>query len=118
MSNNQPEGRHLTSVNTTTAIAELRDESEYARSGRIGRALVKSAGLRVLLQVLRAGSGIQEHHAPGPITVLGLEGELRFTALGETRSVRPGDLLSLPPREPHSVDAVQDSAFLLTIGPE
>ena len=96
----------------------LREEAEYAANGRTGVTLVKGPELRVVLMVVRAGSGLAEHHAPGPIIVHVLEGEIRFTSGDETVNLREGDLLALPSRQPHSVEAVRDTTFLLTIAPE
>jgi quercetin dioxygenase-like cupin family protein len=96
----------------------LREETAYARTGRNGLTLAKSDELRVVLEVLRAGAELAEHRAPGPITVQVLEGEIRFHTGEETFRVREGELLALPAGRPHSVEAVRDSAFLLTIAPE
>ncbi|HTE18063.1 MAG TPA: cupin domain-containing protein [Armatimonadota bacterium] len=100
----------------TSTIATLRGEEAYGKSGRSGITLVKNPDLRVVLQVLRQGAELAPHAAPGPITVQVLEGELRFSAAGEDVSLRPGELLALP-HGTHSVEAVTDSAFLLTIAP-
>jgi len=98
-------------------VARLREEPEYAESGRNGVTLVKSADLRVLLEVLRRGAGLAEHRAPGPITVQVVEGELRFAAGDEVVYLKPGELLALTGGQLHSVAAVHDTAFLLTIAP-
>lgn len=98
--------------------AGLRDEPEYAANGRTGLTLVKGPELRVVLMVVRAGSGLAEHRAPGPITVHVLEGEIRFSSGDEVVYLRAGELLTLPSRQPHAVEAVHDTTFLLTIVPE
>ena len=92
-------------------------EPEAGESGRSGVTLVKTPDLRVVLQVLEAGSALAEHRAPGPITVQVLQGVLRFQAGSEVRYLRQGELLALPARQPHSVEAICDSTFLLTIAP-
>jgi quercetin dioxygenase-like cupin family protein len=98
--------------------AALREEAPYAANGRNGVTLVKSGGLRVLLEVLRRGAEVPEHRAPGPITIQVLEGEVRLCAGDEVFRIRDGEALALPTGRPHSVEAVQDSAFLLTLAPE
>lgn len=99
------------------ALAELRGEALYHQHGRNGATLVKNSELRVVLQAMQRGAHLAEHHAPGPITVQVLEGEIRFN-VGETpHRLRAGDLLVVPALEPHSVEAVEDAAFLLTIAP-
>ena len=100
-------------------IAErMRREQEYSRNGRGGITLVKNPGLRVVLEVLRRGAALAEHTAPGPITVQVLEGEIRLQAGEEVVYLKQGELLTLPSRQPHSVEAVHDAVFLLTIAPE
>jgi quercetin dioxygenase-like cupin family protein len=110
-----PEELHLFDLQRT--VIGLRAEPEYAADGRNGTTLVKDAEMRVVLQVLREGSEMAEHHAPGPITVHVLEGEIQFSAGETAHTLRPGDLLALPTRRPHAVKAACDAAFLLTIAP-
>jgi quercetin dioxygenase-like cupin family protein len=98
-----------------TVARELRQEPEYQKNGRNGTTLVKTPRLRQVLEVLRAGACLEEHTAPGPISVLVLEGELQFEAGAESVPLQPGQLLSLPSERPHRVEAVKDSTFLLTI---
>lgn len=102
----------------TAIIQRLRSEPEYQSNGRNGMTLAKTSDLRVLLEVLSEGAALAEHTAPGPITLQVLEGELRFQAGEEVIYVRAGELISLPIRERHSVEALRESAFLLTIAPE
>ena len=45
-----------------------------------------------------------------------LEGYVRVESPGETTDLVAGRLLSLQPEVPHDVDAIEQSAFLLTIG--
>lgn len=95
----------------------LRQEALYTVAGHSGTTLVKGADLRVVLQTLEAGTEIREHTAPGPITLQVTEGEIRFEAEGEVFYLKAGDLLVLPTGVPHRVEAVKESAFLLTIAP-
>ena len=97
-----------------TLIRELRTEPEYLNYGRCGMTLVKNGDLRVLIEVLRPGGGLPPHRAPGPITFQVLEGEIRFTAGDQVAHLRAGEFLTLPAGE-HHVEAITESAFLLTI---
>lgn len=108
-----PGGIHTFEVETLTQA--LRDEAEPY--GRDGVTLVKSPHLRVVLEVLREGIALHEHREPGPVTLFLLEGEIRFEAAGEVVYLKAGEILALPTNRPHTVEAVQDSAFLLTIAP-
>ena len=77
--------------------------------------LVKSSTLEVIRLVLPAGKKIPEHHVAGEITVQCLEGEVDFTAAGETQRLSAGQLLFLSGGEPHALQAVQDASVLVTI---
>lgn len=70
--------------------------------------------LRQTLIALRAEAELAEHESPGEATVLVLQGRIRLHAGGESWDGMPGDLLIVPP-ERHSVEALEDAAFLLTV---
>ena len=77
--------------------------------------LIKTDRLEVIRLVLPAGKAIAEHRAPGEITVQCLEGAIGFRAHGRSQVLRAGQLVYLDSGEPHSVEAVEDASFLLTI---
>jgi quercetin dioxygenase-like cupin family protein len=77
--------------------------------------LVRTHHLEVFRYVIPAGKRVQEHAAAGLLVVQCLEGKASFTALGRTQTLLPGDLLYLPDGEPHAVDALTDTALLLTL---
>lgn len=95
-------------------IAEFPPDPE-SQAKRRAEILVKSDTLRVVLITALAGSVLQEHSAPGPITVQVLNGQFTFTIDGETRVMDEGDIAIVAPDVRHEVECVQDGAFLLTI---
>lgn len=97
-------------------LRALREEADYVSTGRDGATLVKSPDLRVVLEVLGAGTVLAEPQEPGPITLHLLEGELRFEAGDEVVYLGPGEILTMPTNRPHSQQAVIDCTFLLTLG--
>jgi quercetin dioxygenase-like cupin family protein len=78
-------------------------------------ALFKTEKMEAIRLVLPAGKQIAEHKAPGEITVLCLEGRVKFTSQGAVKELAAGDLLYLTAAEPHAVEAVEDSTVLVTI---
>lgn len=116
---NVPAGRHLdttfATVNLGTEVARLRESDPWRGSGRHATTLIKDAGLRVVLIALRSGARLEEHHAPGRITIHALDGALTVRAAGQAVELGPGELLTLGPAIPHDVEARLDSAVLLTI---
>lgn len=77
--------------------------------------LVKTDKFEVVRLVMTAGKEIDEHQAPGEITVQCLEGKIAFYALGKTEELAAGQMLYLTAGEPHSVRCIEDASFLLTI---
>ena len=96
------------------AIDELRREPAW-QTGRNARTLVKYADFRVVLTVLKAGERTQEHAVQARISVQALAGHIRVGAAGHTFDLHPGRLLALDRGVTHAVEAVEESAFLLTI---
>lgn len=95
-------------------VARLKAEPGWA-SGKQTITLSKQEGQRVVLVGMRAGAELEEHVAPGAISVQLLEGAIQFTTRDEARPLRPGDLLTLAPGRPHAVRAEGESILLLTL---
>ncbi len=81
----------------------------------ITNTLIKTLHVEVIRMILPAGRVMSEHKAKGEIIVQCLEGDITFTTMGEPKKLRAGDMLYLAAGEPHELEAVEDSSFLLTI---
>ena len=95
-------------------IHRLHAETTWS-TGHNARTLVKYNDLRVVLIALRANARMPEHKTEGRVTVHLLSGHVQVKAAGRTFSLRPGGLLALDHGLPHDVEAMEDSALLLTI---
>ena len=103
-------------------LGEFRLQDEIARlapgdsrSKRRAETLIKTDRLRVVLVTMLAGAELQEHSAPGPITIHALTGAFDVTIGDESRSLEAGELISIQANQRHAVRASADGAFLLTI---
>jgi quercetin dioxygenase-like cupin family protein len=96
--------------------AEIERFSPDVPSGRRSETLIKTSRLRVVLITMRAGADLHEHIAPGTITVQPIRGRFAFTAGGDEREIVAGTLVSVEGGVRHAVRALEDGAFLLTIG--
>ena len=105
----------LFTVDLAAELAQLREAEGWRRSGRSSRTLVKEGDLRVVLIALRAGARLEEHLAPGRITIHTLNGHLTIRAAEQTVDLPAGQVLTLARAIPHDVEATEESAFLLTI---
>ncbi|WP_326826412.1 cupin domain-containing protein [Streptosporangium sp. NBC_01756] len=99
--------------------ALVREHLERAAAASTGRSAETVYGghdhvLRQTLLVLTGGAVLAEHDSPGEATLLVLRGRLRLRSGDTTWDARPGDLLAIPPAR-HSVEALEDTAFLLSV---
>jgi quercetin dioxygenase-like cupin family protein len=104
-------------ANIHQEIEKLKSASALQQdTGRSSETLVKYEDFRIVLVVMKAESRMSHHHADGPISVQGIQGRIRLH-LPEDQAVElgPGDILALEPDLKHDVEALEDSAFLLTI---
>jgi quercetin dioxygenase-like cupin family protein len=98
----------------TSEMDRLHGETTW-NTGQNARTLIKYDDLRVVLMALEAGAKIPAHKANGRITVQVLSGHIRLNASERAFDLLPGSLLALDHRAPHDLEAVEESAVLLTI---
>lgn len=100
-----------------TALA--RQQLRIAREASSGRSARTVHGghehtLRQTLIALVAGRSLDEHDSPGEATVHVLHGRVRLVAGDTGWEGSPGDLIVVPAVR-HSLEALEDSAVLLTV---
>jgi quercetin dioxygenase-like cupin family protein len=95
-------------------LEQLHREAEWSQ-GQNARTLVKRDDLRIVLIGLQEGARIPAHQARGRISLHTIVGHLHVRAGGRTFDLPAGRLLLLEPDLPHDVEAIRESAFLLTI---
>lgn len=108
----------LTSFPLQAMAQQLMAEDIFQTSGRNALTLIHHKALTVVLTVMRAGAVLEEHHAPAPVTLLPLFGEIVLaSAAGTTRLTLDHSKAAIFAAQlPHRVAAQQDSAFLLVMG--
>src|SRR5258708_40157138 len=79
------------------------------------KTLFKKHDFRVVLISMEPGAHMKEHHADGTISVQVLKGRIRMNVGGKAHELTAGNLFTLAASIRHEVEAVDDSAFLLTI---
>lgn len=93
----------------------LRAESPWSQHGSNGVTLVKYSDLRIVLMLMKPATTVQEHHAGARISVHALSGHVRLRLGEEIVDLDAGHLLALERDIPHDLEAVEESAVLLTI---
>jgi quercetin dioxygenase-like cupin family protein len=110
-------------VPTQSTEVSLEDESEALRNspewltGIAHKRLIQYPDFQMTLRRMKPNTRIAEHYNPGRICVQTLFGYIRMHADGRTFDLRPGQCLVLDRAVVHDVEAVEESAFLLTIAP-
>lgn len=95
-------------------VIDVRPLQAALATARTGT-LLKSEQIEVIRLVMSQGKVLHEHKAPGEITVHCLEGKIALSAGGRTSELTAGQMLYLAAGEPHSVQALEDASFLLTL---
>ena len=98
-------------------LARLRSEDTYLRTGHNARTLAKYPDTRIVLAVLRAGSRMRTHETDERLVVRPLLGRVRlWLPFGEeNEEVDAGGLAVFDRAMSHEIEALEDSAFLLTV---
>jgi quercetin dioxygenase-like cupin family protein len=96
-------------------VRELRLEETWTRTGQNAKTLVKHPDFRIVLIVLRAGAHIREHEADARVSIQCLSGHLRLSLPGEAVDLRAKHMIVLDKSVPHEVEALRESALLLSI---
>jgi len=104
----------LLTFNLSREIKQLRSEGRW-QSGHTAKTLAKYSDIRLVLIVMKAGGRLDKHRTEGRISVLTLEGKIRFSTAERSVELSAGQVLTLERNIPHDVEGVCDSAFLLTI---
>ena len=106
----------LQSFDLDDEAARLRGEKEWREGRRNSITLRKGEGMSVVLLVMKAGDRLEEHSAPGPISLMIREGRIRFAAEGEEDvEAGPETALTCDAGVRHSVEALSDAVCLLNV---
>ncbi len=104
--------------NLEEEIRRLRAEPRW-QAGHTAKTIAKYADFRVVLIVMKAGAQLVRHRTAGRLSIQACRGNIRVLFSGEfkneTVDMNAGDLLMLDREVAHDVEALRDSAFLLTI---
>ncbi|MGB8064926.1 MAG: hypothetical protein WCF26_23775 [Candidatus Sulfotelmatobacter sp.] len=94
---------------------EMLHHSEAWRTGINLKKLVRYTDFRITLTAMKAHARIEMHRNPGRISVQTVDGHIRMHAADKTFDLPKGRVLVLDRAVAHDVEALVDSAFLLTV---
>ncbi len=116
----RPEGKRildapLVRMNLPEFIEQLKSEQTWKNSDKNSMAIYKNDAMRIVLIGLHKSAGLLKHTAEGNISVQVIEGEIKFITEAESVTIEKGGMVALHKGLPHSVEAVKESFFLLTL---
>jgi quercetin dioxygenase-like cupin family protein len=93
----------------------LHRERSWTAGERNGKTLVREPDFRVVLTAMHAGTRLAEHEAGARLSIQTVAGHLRLHLPGRVVDLPANHLLALDRSVPHEVEALEDSALLLTL---
>ncbi len=95
-------------------LEALRNSPQWL-SGIARKQLIKYPDFQVTLRRMKPSTRIPEHFNEGRICVQTVLGHIQMHAAGRTFDLLPGQCLVLDRAVVHDVEAIDESAFLLTV---
>lgn len=105
----------LVEMDLSSFRRQIKEEQAWQNSDRNSITIFKKNSLRLVLIGLHQGAEMKSHTAPGIISVQVLEGKIKFKTEQQTAELSEGQMLALHSGIPHSVLAMEESVFLLTL---
>lgn len=105
----------LMDFNLLQEIEQLHAEEAWLRTGRNSKTLVKQPDFRIVLIALQKGRHLEEHSADARISIHNLSGHVKLQLPDQTVDLPGGHLLVLDRALEHDLEALEESAILLTI---
>lgn len=105
----------MVSIDLPLFMEQIKEESSWKDGKRNGITVFKTNGLRIVLIALHEGAEMAKHTADGIISVQVLEGHMQFSTDRQSVELSKGQMLALHERIPHSILAIKETIFLLTL---
>ena len=116
----RPEGSRLIDATLVTIdipdfIKQIKNEPAWNKNDRNAITVYKTDGMRIVLIALHEDAVLARHTANGVIGLQVLEGEINFITDEQSVVLKKGQMVALHKGKPHSVAAIKESVFLLTL---
>lgn len=116
----RPEGNRvlnaqLVKMDLNQFINQIKNEITWKESDRNSLTIFKSETMRIVLMGLHQNTELKPHKANGVISVQVIDGKVNFITDEETVQLEKGQMIALHENITHSVVALTDSFFLLTL---
>lgn len=116
----RPEGGRLmdaplVSINLADFMTQIKNEPAWEKNDRNAITIYKTDGMRMVLIALHEDAVMDKHVSSGVISVQVLEGEINFITDHQSVILKKSQMIALHEGENHTVAAIKESIFLLTI---
>lgn len=105
----------LTEIDLNKLIDQIKSEPAWENAGRNSVPFFTSDTMRISVMGLKESAELKPHKAAGVISVQVLEGKIYFSTDEQISLVETGQMITLEENVTHSVIALKESFFLLTI---
>jgi quercetin dioxygenase-like cupin family protein len=105
----------LVEMDLNNFIDQIKEEVTWPTTDHNSITIFKSDNTTVVLIGMHQNAELKRHKAYGDIHVQVLEGKINFCIEQQTVSLQKGQMIALKADIPHSVLALEDSFFLLTV---
>ncbi|MBC7874199.1 MAG: hypothetical protein H7Y01_09400 [Ferruginibacter sp.] len=117
---NRPEGDRAVDLpflflDIPSLLMQLKNEEAWQKNDRNAITIFKTTGMRIVLVALHANAEMQTHTTQGHLSLQVLEGRMKFTTPGDSVEIKKGQAVTLHGGVAHSVLAIDETTFLLTI---
>jgi len=93
----------------------LMEMVEYQKGSVVSKTLIKKDTGTVTLFAFDKGEGLSEHTAPFDALVYVLDGEVQITISGKPFTLKQGEMIIMPAKEPHALKAVARFKMMLVM---
>jgi len=120
---NRPEGGRLLDaplliIDVEEYIQRLKNEPAWQRNDRNGITLFKTKGMRIVLVIMHAGAEMRPQTIDALVSLHVLNGYLQVTTDEQTTKAQAGQILTLHANINHSIKAIAETTFILTMTDE
>ncbi len=105
----------LVNIDLPSYMAQIKREKPWKDGKRNAITVFKTNSMRIVIIALHEGAEMARHTAEGMISVQVLEGLLQFHTDQQSVELSKGQMLALHECIPHSVKAIRETIFLLTL---
>ncbi len=91
----------------------LKDMVEYQDGSVVSKTVIKKKTGTVTVFAFDQGQGLSEHAAPFDAMVQILDGEVEIKISGKPYHLKQGEMIIMPAKEPHALNAVKRFKMML-----